>query len=91
MTDLRSEDNLETMSDRSEELSTADSEDLAFVEMDTLEWKTDDKLLSAPADSFRGTDGVQGSTAGLRRFSAMINSIEQRAMRIEALKAQRKA
>lgn len=52
------------------------------------EWHEDRDLLCASSETFVGA-GYRGSTIGLKRFEAMIASIEKRAMALEAKRQRR--
>ena len=83
MGDLESERSFDEFSEDSGDESFRGSED-------EEEWTVDNKLLCASSEEIQTSEeyrGVGGNTTGLKRFFAMINSLEQRAKKLEEKKA----
>jgi hypothetical protein len=83
-------DDLKVEEARSEDDSDWHSSDQEFLNDDTEEeeWQVDPEgILAAPAEKFAAG---AGGTLGMKRFAAMIASIEQRALAAEARKKNKK-
>ena len=85
-------DSLDALSDVSSEQSSCTPSDLEFLDSendsDENRWHVDVDVLTAPSERFVG---MPGSTIGLKRFEAMIASIERRAMAQDSKRKAKKA
>lgn len=80
------DDTIDSDSDTSESPSEHSS-DREFLEASSDEWTPDNDLLRASSEHFVGEPG---GTVGLKRYRAMIKSLEYRASALEAKRAAKK-
>lgn len=84
-------DDLKVDEELSDDESTAHSSDEDFLDNassdDENGWQVDNRILTASSESFIN---MPGSTIGMKRFAAMIESIEKRALAAEARKIKKK-
>ena len=88
------EEDLNDMEEGESDVESETSEDRAFAGNDDEEWEVDNDLLRASSEDIETNEayrGVQGGTKGLRRYFAMIASIERRAQAIEEKKKSKSA